>query len=633
MERNNLTEISTQKENLLSKIITNIENSVIVVTLFFIVLFPLLDLIGRKTGITSIGNNQVYINHTMIWLTMFGAILASREKNHISLAVISNVIPQKIKPYTDFFVSTVTVTVLFVLSFASLDYFLMVSEGEKVGVLPQLFFTIMFPIGFFWIAIRESKQKKVYLSIISIIIALLVSIFLFGTPSVLIEKISSSFTPPLKLFQFLYIPLFIGLFLATALGSPVFITLSGTALLLFYNSEQMIGYIPNEAYEVLTDDIFPTIPLFTLAGFILSEGKSGERLVAFFRALFGWLPGGFAIMAVLVSAFFTTFTGASGVTILALGGLLYYILTKEGYSEKFTVGFLTSSGSIGLLFAPSLPIILYGVQARINIKHLFAGAFIPGLFMILALSAYAIYIQRKSGNEHKEKFDINTLRISFKSAFLEILLPFIIVILYFTGEATLIQTGVVAVIYMLVVNMIIHKDFDLKELPQILLKAAPIVGAVLIILAAAKGLSYYIIDAQIPTKLTAIVREHLDPSNPSSKYIFLLLLNIALLITGFFMDIFSAIIVVVPLILPLSKLFGVDPVHLGVIFLANLELGYLTPPVGLNLFLSALRFEKPLVEVYKSVIPFLIIMLFTVIVITYVPGLTELGSKLFGYTH
>jgi len=317
------------------------------------------------------------------------------------------------------------------------------------------------------------------------------------------------------------------------------------------------------------------------------------------------------------------------VTILALGGLLHYILTKEGYNERFSEGYLTASGSVGLMFPPSLPIILYGVQAQISIKDMFAGAIVPGMLMVLVLAIYAVMKGPKISPANRMSFSFREVATTFRGAFPELLLPVLIIVLYFTGQATLIETGVVAVVYMLIVNMIIHRDITIKTLPKVLLKAAPIAGSVLIILASAKGLSYFIIDAEIPMKLTAAVSTILDPNELSSKIIFLLILNVALLVVGCFMDIFSAIIVVVPLILPIANAFGINPIHLGVIFLANLELGYLTPPVGMNLFLASLRFKRPLVEIYKSVLPFIVQKLAIVLLITYIPAITLIGVHFF----
>ncbi|HLP59302.1 MAG TPA: TRAP transporter large permease subunit, partial [Candidatus Deferrimicrobium sp.] len=342
----------------------------------------------------------------------------------------------------------------------------------------------------------------------------------------------------------------------------------------------------------------------------------GERLVQFFKAFFGWFPGGLAIMAVLVCSFFTTFTGASGVTILALGALLSYALIKGKYDKKFTTGLLTASGSIGLLFPPSLPIIIYGVIAQLNIKEMFLGGILPGFVMILSMLIFSVIYASKHKIK-REPFKVKEALAALKNAIWEILLPVVIVLVYFGGLTTLVESAAVAVLYALFVEVFIHRDLKIKDLPNVVAKGIPIIGGVLVILSLANGLSYFIIDAEIPMQLTAWVQ-----ANISSKYVFLLLLNIALLITGCFLDIFSAIMVVVPLIIPLGELFGIHPVHLGIIFLANLELGYLTPPVGLNLYLAAYRFNEPLGKIYRDVFPFLIIQLVSVLLITYIPFLS-----------
>jgi len=397
-------------------------------------------------------------------------------------------------------------------------------------------------------------------------------------------------------------------------GTPIFIVLGGVAYLLFVRSFGALEVIPSEAYSMLTGYSIPAIPLFTFAGFILSESKAGQRLVRLFRAWLGWLPGGLIIMTVLVCTFFTTFTGATGVTILALGALLAYVLVESGrYSTDFANGLITGSGSIGLLFPPSLPIILYGVIAQINIKQMFVGGILPGMLMVITICGIGVF----TAVTHKVKpvpFQIKEAAASIKDSFWEILLPVIILLGYFGGLFTLVETGAVAVIYTLIIELGVHRDLRIRELPRVMLKCIPIVGGVLIILAAAKGLSYYLVDAEVPMRLSAWVQ-----ANISSKYVFLILLNLALLITGCLMDIFSAILVVVPLIIPMGAAFGIHPVHLGVIFLANLGVGYLTPPVGLNLFLAAYRFNQPLVRIYRNVIPFFLALLAVVLLVTYVP--------------
>jgi len=370
---------------------------------------------------------------------------------------------------------------------------------------------------------------------------------------------------------------------------------------------------PTRPYSLLTSHSIPAIPLFTFTGFLLSESKAGERIVRLFKAFFSWFPGGLALMAILVCTFFTTFTGASGVTILAVGGLLSYVLVKGQYGKKFSSGLLTAVGSIGLLFPPSLPVIIYGVTAQVSIKDMFLGGIVPGIILVLAMALFGILFARKK-NIPREPFVVREALSSARAAFWEILLPVIIVWGYFGGITTLVESGAVAVIYALIVEMVIHRDIKVRALPGVMIKCMPIIGGVLAILALAKGLSYYIVDAEIPMQLTAWVQGAIH-----SKYVFLLLLNIALLITGCFMDIFSAIMVIVPLIIPLGDLFGIHPVHLGIIFLANMELGYLTPPVGMNLYLASYSFNEPIGKIYRDVFPFLIIQLVAVLLITYVP--------------
>jgi C4-dicarboxylate transporter, DctM subunit len=399
-------------------------------------------------------------------------------------------------------------------------------------------------------------------------------------------------------------------------GTPIFVLLGGLAVLFFTHGGGSLEVVTNEAYTMLSGTIIPALPLFTVAGFIISESKSGERLVRLFKALFGWLPGGLTIMAIVICAFLTTFTGASGVTILAVGGLLFYILTTAGYRKGFSTGLLTASGSIGLLFPPSLPVIIYGVVAQVSIKEMFVGGILPGLFMVLVLAGMgtaASVRQKVPRTPFRPKEVLPALRDSI----LEILLPILVIVFYLKGVMTLVETAAFSVLYAFIVEVIVHRDIKWREVPRVFLQSALIMGGVLVILSVAKGLSYYIVDVEFPTRLADWLHAAV-----SSKFVFLILLNLALLVVGCFMDIFSAITVVVPLIVPLGAAYGVHPVHLGIIFLANLELGYLTPPVGINLFLASYRFNEPLARIYKVVIPFLLVLLATVLVITYVPWIT-----------
>ena len=497
-------------------------------------------------------------------------------------------------------------------------------KTQKVGIIPERLLVFMMVIGYAVMALRFilSAPKggiNRLITSIGVLVGILISLgSIVKSIIVLIEKDVGQFDSILKFSEsfnsVIAIPAIIILVLLSIFELPIFVMLGGTAYFLFANIQEPLEIISATSHEMLTEThALAALPLFTLTGFILSESKASERLVKLFKEFFSWIPGGMAIMAIVVSSFFTTFTGASGVTILALGALLYTVLQKSKYKEKFNIGLLTASGSVGLLFPPSLPIIMYGIIAGVSIKKMFLGGIIPGIVMVLALIIYAVYYSYKK-NIRRGSINIKAALLAIKGAIWEILLPVVILLAFFGGWATLVESAAIAVIYAFIVEFIIHRDLKISEFPQVMKKALPIIGGILMILAVAKGLSYFIIDQEIPVKLVEWAK-----ANIQSKYVFLLFLNIALLITGMFMDIFSAIMVVVPLIIPLGELFGIHPVHLGIIFLANMELGYMTPPVGLNLFLSSYRFNKPMTEIYRSIIPFFIIQLISVLLITYIP--------------
>ena len=419
----------------------------------------------------------------------------------------------------------------------------------------------------------------------------------------------------------LKLPLLLLFIASGVLGAPIFAVLGGIAYMLITASGSYAEISANEFYTMLIGNAVPAIPLFTLTGFILSESRAGDRLIRTFNAFFGWMPAGIIIATVVICAFFTVFTGASGVTILAIGGLLAAILEKNGIEERYRDGLLCSAGSIGLLFPPSLPMILYGIIAQLDIKAMFLGGIIPGLLLVLSLVITGfIYISKHPIK--RVKSTAAECASSFIASFWEILLPFIIIFSYFSGLTTLVETGAVAVLYTMLVEFVIKRELHFKDMFTIARKSVPIIAGILIILGMAKVLSYYMIDEQIPQRFADWIALHIH-----SKILFLFLLNIALLLVGCFMDIYSAIMVVVPLIIPLGEVFGIHPVHLGIIFLANLELGYITPPVGLNLFLASYRFNVPLDKMYRAVVPFFLIMLLTVFVITYVPGFTLLLAE------
>ncbi|MGH9241508.1 MAG: TRAP transporter large permease subunit [Vicinamibacterales bacterium] len=416
------------------------------------------------------------------------------------------------------------------------------------------------------------------------------------------------------------LPWILGILIAGVLGTPIFALLGGIAMVAFFidGTRPIVPLI--KAYEELTSPAanLAAIPLFTLTGFFLAEGNSPTRLLRALRAMFGWAPGGTAVAAATLCAFFTLFTGGSGVTILALGGLLLPALIKEGYRERFAIGLLTASGSLGLLFPLSVPLILYAIVAQnVAIEDLFIGGFVPGMLMLGLLAALGVREAVKT-NATRHPFTFRELAAALWDAKWEMALPIVVLWALFSGYATTSESAAVAALYALIVQRFIHRDVPtFKDVVRVAGECVALIGGVLVILSIAVGLTNYLVNAQVPTLLIEWTQAHIQ-----SKWAFLLALNGFLLLVGTVMDIFSAIVVVVPLLLPLADAYGINYVHLGVIFIANLELGYLHPPLGLNLLLASYRFNKPVLEVTWATLPMLGILLIGVLLITYVPWLT-----------
>lgn len=405
--------------------------------------------------------------------------------------------------------------------------------------------------------------------------------------------------------------------LIAILGAPIFAVMASFALAAFYFSGIELSAVSVEIYRLASAPTILTIPLFTFAGYVLAESKAPLRLLRLSQSLLGWMPGGVAIVCLFICAFFTAFTGASGVTIIALGGLLYPILIQEGYSERFSLGLITTCGSLGLLFPPSLPIILYGIIAKVDIDKLFLAGLIPGFVIMLVLGAYAIY-NSKGIKKEKKPFSFIELKESIIDARYEIPLPIFVLGGIYGGLLTATEAAALSAFYVLIANTLFTKDLSFsRDLPKVIVESLTLVGAILLILCCALGLTNYLVDEEIPMKILEAMRSFI-----TNKYLFLFVLNIFLLIVGCLMDIFSAIIVVVPLILPIAEQFGVNPFHLAIVFLTNLEIGYITPPVGINLFISSFRFNKSVTELYRISLPYLFLMLIALILITYIPWLT-----------
>lgn len=407
------------------------------------------------------------------------------------------------------------------------------------------------------------------------------------------------------------------LIIIALLGAPLFTALASGALLASYSSDISPDILIIEMNRLAASPNMIALPLFILAGVVMSNGGAAGRLIAFYRANFGFLPGGIAIVALVSCAFFTMFSGASGVTILALGGLLYPILKSEGYPENFSLGLLTTSGSLGLLFPPGLAIIIYSIVAQVSIENMFLAGLIPGILLIIFLAIYSAYNDRKYNVLHQD-FVVKEALTTSKHCTWDLLLPAGIILGIFGGFVSLTEAAAVTAAYVLFIECIIYRTISLKEkaLP-LLTETSLLFGSLIIILLVALGLTNLLIDAQIPMHLLAFIEQFIE-----SKIQFLILLNIFLLLVGAVMDIFSALLVVVPLLLPLADRYNIHPVHLGIIFLANLEIGYSTPPIGINLFIASQRFKKPILTLFRSTIPFLLIMLAWLLAITYLPSLS-----------
>ena len=400
------------------------------------------------------------------------------------------------------------------------------------------------------------------------------------------------------------------------IGIPIFVVISGLTLYLFFSSQIDISAIIIEMHRMATTPVLVAIPLFTFAGYLLSESGAPKRLIRLSNALLGWLPGGLSVIALVTCAVFTALTGATGLTIIALGGILLPAMKRGRYSENFSLGLLTTSGTLGLLFPPSLPLIIYAIVAKVRIDHLFIAGILPGILLVVLLSAFSVYRSVRT-DVPKTKFKFNEVGIAIRETLWELPLPVVVLGGIYSGYFAVSEAAAITAVYVLLAEMVIYRDIRLRQLPEIMKKSMVLVGGILIILGAAMGLTNYLIDAEIPMQLLDFFKTHIE--NP---ILFLVVLNIFLLAIGCTMGIFSALVVVVPLFTPLAEAYGIDPIHLGIIFLANLEIGASIPPLGINLFIASMRFDKPVLQLYVASLPFIAILLLALAIITYLPWLS-----------
>jgi C4-dicarboxylate transporter DctM subunit len=590
----------------LADILGSAEEAISSLALAALVLLPLIEITARRLVGEGIPGSIGYVQNLTLWVGFLGAGLAARDKRHLALSALPSMLKGRWQTLAGIFSSSVATAVATLLAVASVQF--VNSERASTttlgGGLPVWIAEAIMPIGFAVTAARFFRQtpggwKGRILPLLAVAGCLALSL--------LPEESRASLLWP-----------GVGIVLAaTALGAPVFTLLGGVALLLFYSELVPIAAIPVEAYRIASSPTLPTVPLFTLAGSILAQGGASRRLVRVFRAFFGWIPGGTAIAAVAVSAFFTTFTGASGVTLLALGALLLPILLQDRYGENFSMGIITAGASLGTVFPPCLPVILYGVIAHIAIDRLFLAGLVPG-FLLLAMVAVFAATQGAKGQVERTRLSLREAGAALWNAKWDVLLPIFVLFSIFSGYTTLVETAALTALYAFFVEYFLYREINLrKDVRHVFVDTLVMVGGILIILSAAMGFTNYLVDAEIPARGAEWVQAKIH-----TQWGFLLVVNFFLLIVGCLMDIFSAIVVVVPLIAPIGAAFGVDPVHLGIIFLINMQLGYITPPVGMNLFLASYRFKKSLGEVTRAAIPFLIVMAIGVLLVTYLPALT-----------
>lgn len=595
------------------------ENSLVVVSLAAMTLLPLLEIVLRKLFQTGISNVSAIVQHLTLCVGVFGGALAARDARLLALSPISQWLKGGWKTGAAVLSQGWAAAICVFLCAASVEFVLSqraLTQELAYGV-QKWWIQLVMPAGFAVVAIRLIWHSGNTLTTRLITLALAAAIA---------GAVRWGGMEPPKLM----IPGLVILGLATLFGAPVFTTLGGAALILFWGHEDPVAVVPLKHYSLVTNSTLPSIPLFTLAGYYLAEGGASARLVKVFQAWFGWFRGGPALLTALVCAFFTSFTGASGVTILALGGLLMPVLVAARYTEKASLGLLTSAGSLGLLFPPCLPLILYVIvantssQANLSLPQMFLAGIGPGMLLV-GLTAWWGIRQGPKEPVGSGKFSWAEARAALAEAKWEMLVPVVALVALFSGWATPVEAAAVTTLYAFLTQTVLHRDLKLvRDVPRVMTECGLLVGGVLLILGVALGFTHWLIDAQIPDLLIEWVTARI-----SSKWVFLLAVNVFLLVVGCLMDIFSAIVVVVPLLTPLAMRYGIDPLHFGIVFLANMELGFLTPPVGMNLFLSSYRFQKSMAEVTRAVVPILLVLLVGVLIITYVPVLTLWLPSLF----
>ena len=587
----------------IGKQLASIENVFLALVLAAMVVLPLAEVVLRffSTGIESV---TTLVQHLTLAVASIGAAIAARENRLLSFSA-AQILSGRAAGAAKLISHALSGAVCAILFVASLRFIQVEIDAGSIlayGV-PTWVFELVQPLGFGLITVRLLRHGANGMTGFAIVTLL---------ASIVVAVAATAPMDPADLVA----PALAALAVATLLGAPIFVAVGGAALILLWGEEVPIASLAVDHYALVVNPSLPTIPLFTLAGFFLAESGAPRRLLAVFDAFLGRLRGGAAIVTVLAATFFTCFTGASGVTILALGGLTMPLLLRAGYRDATALGLVTGGGSAGVLLMPALPLILYAIVAKVELQEIFLGGVLPALLMMALVAIWGVVQQPTQPDS--EPFDWIKARSALWVAKWELALPLVPIGALFSGIATPVESAALTALYAFVIATCLHRDLKLSsDVPRVMTECGLLVGGILLILGVALGLTNYLVDAQMTSKLITLVTDNIE--NP---WVFLLALNGVLLVVGCFMDIFSAIVVLVPLIVPLGQAFGINPVHLGLVFLANLELGYLTPPVGMNLFFAATRFKKSVFEVYRAVAPLFLLLCLGVLLITYVPFLS-----------
>jgi tripartite ATP-independent transporter DctM subunit len=594
------------------------ENSLLVLALAAMMLLPVIEMILRSVFNTGISGSSSIVQHLTLVVSMVGGAIAARQGRLLALSPAQTMLKGRPKAIAHILSSGFAAAVSVFLCAAGVQYVREMKPLGKILVygIPVWVIQIVMPIGFGLIALRllwhaSGKWRGRGVALVLALAIIVIGKWTPGSPE-----------------QWL-VPAMIVLGIATLLGSPVFTALGGAALILFWGHGDPVEAVPLKHYSLTTNDMLPSLPIFTMAGYFLAESGASKRLVRVFDALVGQFRGGAAIVTALVCAFFTSFTGASGVTILALGGVLMPILLASRYSERDALGLLTGAGSLGMLFPPCLPLIFYTIVANnsahadLTLKEVFLGGIAPGILLVILTAWWGIRQGPKRQAVRGTAFSWSNARSALWGAKWELLIPVVALVALFKLPTT-VEAAAVTATYAFLVATVIQRDLHpVRDLPRVLVECGLLIGGVLLILGVALGFTHYLVDAQLPDQLVDWAKRSI-----TSRWLFLLGLNVVLLFVGGLVEIYAAIVVVVPLLVPLGVAFGIDPIHLGIIFLANMELGFLAPPVGLNLLLSSYRFNKPMAEVMRATLPMLLVLLLGVLLITYFPPLTTFLPRL-----